>query len=61
MAHKGFCDNCERETRVARLKLSGSSGVFLCSPCWTKEMRYRKTRNKTLSREARFSIRKFPK
>ncbi len=59
MAHKGFCDNCSRETRVKRLNTGGGSGVFLCRPCWAKEMAWRKQRNKTLARGLRFSILKY--
>ena len=60
MSHKGFCDNCSRETKVVRLDTGGHSGAFLCRSCWAKEMRWRKQRNKTLSKSSRFSIRKYP-
>jgi len=61
MSHKGFCDNCGKETRVVKLATGGgSSGVFLCRSCWNKEMSWRKQRNKTLSKNAKFSIRKYP-
>ena len=60
MSHKGFCDNCSRETRVVRLDTGGHSGVFLCRSCWAKEMRWRKQRNKILTGKSKFSIRKYP-
>ena len=60
MSHKGWCDSCSREARVVRLDIGGGGGVFLCRSCWAKEMRWRKERNKTLLRSARFSIRKWP-
>lgn len=60
MSHKGWCDKCGRETKVTRLGTGGGGGIFLCRPCWAKEMTWRKMRNKKLSKSARFSIRKFP-
>ena len=60
MSHKGYCDNCGKETKVVRLSLGGGAGAFLCRGCWAKEMAYRKRRNKTLSKSGKFSIRKYP-
>jgi len=60
MSHKGYCDNCSKETRVVRLSTGGGSGIFLCRSCWAKEMAWRKQRNKTLVGKAKFSIRKYP-
>lgn len=45
---------------IRRLNTGGGSGVYLCRQCWNKEMKWRKQRNKTLSRTARFPILKFP-
>lgn len=59
MSHKGCCDKCMKGTRVKRLSLGGGSGVFLCKPCWAKEMAWRKQRNKELPRGSKFSILKF--
>lgn len=59
-----WCDSCSQKFvgagKVRRLPLAGGAGVFLCRRCWAKEMRWRRGRNKRLSKEARFSIRKFP-
>lgn len=60
MSHKGFCDNCSHEVQVQRLATGGGSGIFLCRGCWAKEMAWRRQRNKTLARSARFSILKWP-
>jgi hypothetical protein len=60
MSHKGYCDKCGRETRVVRLDTGGGGGVFLCRGCWSKEMNWRRQRNKTLTGKAKFSIRKYP-
>jgi len=55
-----FCDNCGRETKTRRLDLGGHSGINLCRGCWSKEMAWRRARNKELSSDARFPIRKYP-
>ena len=60
MSHKGFCDNCSKETKVVRLSTGGSSGANLCRSCWAKEMAWRKERNKKLATSAKFSIKKYP-
>jgi len=54
------CDYGHEATKVRRLSIGGGGGVFLCKKHWEKEMQWRKQRNKTLSRSARFSIRKWP-
>jgi hypothetical protein len=56
----GYCDHGHGPARVHRLATGGGAGVFLCRQHWAAEMRWRKQRNKTLSRSARFSIRKWP-
>lgn len=61
---KKYCDGCSKgfsgAGKIRRLSLPGNAGVFLCKSCWNKEMRWRKLRNKSLSKSARFPIRKFP-
>lgn len=56
-----YCDSCGKQKESYRLDTGGHSGVFLCKPCWSKEMRWRKQRNKKLSTEAKFDIKSYPK
>ena len=55
-----YCDYGHQADKVRRLNTGGGSGVYLCKQHWGKEMDWRKMRNKTLHKSARFSIRKFP-
>jgi hypothetical protein len=57
----GYCDNCGRKTHVKRLPLGGGAGAFLCSGCWSKEMKWRKGRNKDLDASAKFDLLSFRK
>jgi hypothetical protein len=59
VTHKKFCDHGHEATKVHRLDTGGGSGVFLCKQHWEREMRWRKQRNKTLSRGNKFAIRKW--
>lgn len=59
MANK-YCDYGHEATKARRLNLGGGAGIFLCKTHWDREMRYRKERNKQLTGDARFPIRKFP-
>ena len=58
------CDGCGRQFKgpgkVHRLGTGGGSGVYLCRADWAKEMKWRKMRNKSLSKSAKFPIRKWP-
>ena len=54
------CDNCSREVKAYRLPIGGGAGINLCKSCWAKEMKWRKQRNKTLSKDAKFTIKKWP-
>ena len=58
------CDQCgghfTKAGSVRRLDTGGGSGAYLYKGCWKKEMRYRMMRNKSLSGNAKFSIKKFP-
>jgi len=69
MAHRGHCDNCSlehlmnprrvqwKEVYVHRLP---AEGKLLCKSCWSKEMAYRRQRNKSLAHKNRLPILKWP-
>lgn len=58
------CDGCGAFTttpgKIRRLSLPGNAAIHLCKKCWTREMRWRKERNKILHPTARFPIRAWP-
>lgn len=57
---RGWCDYGEDgEKEVVQLPTGGSSTAFLCKQHFKKEMDWRKTRNKTLSKENRFKVLKW--
>jgi hypothetical protein len=51
------CDKCMRNLKkVRRIELGGGSGAYLCDACLKQEIAWRRGRNKTLSKRAKFRV-----
>lgn len=55
-----WCDTCGEKKKSYRLDIGGGGGVYLCRKCWSKEMKWRKERNRDLFNEAKLPILPFP-